>query len=66
MGWQQPNIVSLKDISKAVKIIKGDTVVTSGFSDKFPYGLLIGTVKEIINDKTSSTYTVRVKTAANF
>src|SRR5664279_3380451 len=62
----QPNVVILKDISKEVKIAKGDTVITSGFSDKFPYGLLIGTVKDIENDRTSSTYTIRVKTAANF
>jgi rod shape-determining protein MreC len=62
----QPNIVSLKDISKEVKVSPGDTIITSGFSDKFPYGLLIGTVKEIENDRTSNTYTIRVKTAANF
>jgi rod shape-determining protein MreC len=63
---RQPDILILKDISKAVKINRGDTVITSGFSDKFPPGLLIGFVKDIINDKTSSTYTVRIKPAANF
>ncbi len=62
----QPNVVLLKDIPKEVKIAKGDSIITSGFSDKFPYGLLIGTVKEIINERTSSTYMVKVKTAANF
>jgi rod shape-determining protein MreC len=63
---KQPDILILKDISKAVKINRGDTIITSGFSDKFPPGLLIGFVKDIINDKTSSTYTVRIKPAANF
>jgi rod shape-determining protein MreC len=63
---KQPDILILKDISKDVKINRGDTVITSGFSDKFPPGLLIGFVKDIINDKTSSTYTVRIKPAANF
>ena len=63
---KQPDILILKDISKAVKINRGDTVITSGFSDKFPPGLFIGFVKDIINDKTSSTYTVRIKPAANF
>lgn len=61
-----PDILLLKDVSKTVKISSGDTVITSGFSDKFPAGLLVGYVKDIINDKRSSTYTVRVKTAANF
>lgn len=66
--WEgkETNIVNLKDISKATKIAKGDTVITSGYSDKFPYGLLIGTAQEIINDKSSSTYTIKVKTAVNF
>ncbi len=63
---KQPDILILKDISKTVKITKGDTVVTSGFSDKFPPGLLVGFVKDIINDKTSSTYTVRIRPGANF
>lgn len=62
----QPNVVTLKDISKDVKVSRGDTIITSGFSDKFPYGLLIGTVWSIENDKTSSTFIIKVKTAANF
>ena len=61
-----PGILYLKDISKSAKINSGDTVVTSGFSDKFPGGLLVGYVKDIINDKSSSTYTLRVIPAANF
>lgn len=62
----QTNIVILKDISKEVKVTKGDSVITSGFSDKFPFGLLIGTVAEVVNDKTSNTYIIKLKTAANF
>jgi rod shape-determining protein MreC len=62
----QPNEVVFKDISKEVKVTKGDTIITSGFSDKFPYGLLIGTVKDIENDRSGGTYFIRVKTAANF
>ena len=62
----QTNVVLLKDITKDVKVAKGDSVITSGYSDKFPFGLLIGTVQEVVNDKTSSTYIIKVKTAANF
>ena len=63
---KNPGILYLKDISRSAKIISGDTVITSGFSDKFPQGLLVGYVKDIINDKSSNTYTVRLKPAANF
>ena len=61
-----PHILLLKDINKTVKIKAGDTIVTSGFSDKFPAGLLVGYVKDIINDKSMSTYTVRLTPGANF
>lgn len=63
---QNRNILFLKDISKSAKVNQGDTVITSGFSDKFPEGLLLGYVKDIINDKSSSTYTIRVQSAVNF
>lgn len=59
-------ILYLKDVSKFAKIHSGDTIITSGFSDKFPGGLLVGYVKDIINDKSSSTYTLRVIPAADF
>ncbi|MGN6247957.1 MAG: rod shape-determining protein MreC [Ginsengibacter sp.] len=61
-----PGILYLKDISKSAKINAGDTVITSGFSDKFPGGLLIGYVKDIINDKSSSTFTLRITPAVDF
>lgn len=60
------NIVILKDIGKNTKVNKGDSVITSGFSEKFPYGLLIGTIEEIAEDKSSNVYTLKVRTAANF
>ncbi len=56
----------LKGISKSVKVSPGDSIVTSGFTDRFPYGILIGTVSEILLEKTSNSYTLKVKTAANF
>jgi rod shape-determining protein MreC len=61
-----PGILYMKNISRSAKINSGDTVITSGFSDKFPQGLLIGFVKDIINETGSSTYTLRLKPAANF
>lgn len=61
-----PNMVLLKDIGKNARVSKGDTVITSGFSDKFPAGMLVGTIDGIIEDKSTNVYTLRVRTAANF
>ena len=49
---KKPNMVLLKDIGKNAKVAKGDTIITSGFSDKFPPGLIIGTIDEIVEDKS--------------
>ena len=62
----KPNLVTLKDIPTDVKVSIGDSVVTSGFSDKFPYGLLIGTIVEVDHEKSALVATMKVKTAANF
>lgn len=63
---KSPDILLMKDINKSVTLHSGDTVITSGFSDRFPPGLMIGYIKDIIIDKSSSTYTARITPAANF
>ncbi len=61
-----PYYVTLKDIPKSAKINKGDTVVTSSTSSLFPGNIMVGTVQEIIDDKSSNFYTLKLKTATNF
>lgn len=63
---KEPNILSLTDIKKSVKVSKGDTVLTSGFTTTFPYGLMVGTVQEVIPDKGTNNYIIKLKSAANF
>lgn len=63
---KEPNIVLLKNISKGVKVLRGDSVVTSGFTDRFPYGMLIGTVSGIVSDAKSNNISLKIKTAADF
>lgn len=61
-----PSFVTLKDIPKSAKVNKGDTVVTSTISSLFPGNIMVGTVQEIVDDKSSNFYTLRLKTATNF
>ena len=68
LNWdgKAPNIVSFTGIPKSAKVVKGDTVITSGFSTTFPKGLLIGFVTEVIPEKSTNNYTIKLKTAADF
>lgn len=61
-----PNTLSLKGIAKSVKLKVGDSVVTSGFTDRFPYGLLIGTIQEVRLETKTNMYAIKLKTGANF
>jgi rod shape-determining protein MreC len=61
-----PYYVTLKDIPKSANVKKGDSVVTSATSSLFPGNIMVGTVEEIIDDRSSNFYTIRVKPATNF
>lgn len=61
-----PLYITLKDIPKSAQVAKGDSVVTSPYASHFPPGILIGTVMDIVDDKTSSFYTLRLKPGTNF
>jgi rod shape-determining protein MreC len=69
VSWDgtSPSYIILKNIPKSAQITKGDTVVTSPYASyRFPQGIMIGTVMDIVDDKTSSFYTLRLKPATNF
>ena len=59
------SIVILHDIPKSAVISKGDSVVTSETS-LFPPNILVGTIDEIVPDKSSNFYIIKLKTATNF
>jgi len=61
-----PTYVTLKDIPKSAKVQKGDSVVTSPTSSLFPGNLMVGTIEDILDDKSSNFYTLKVKPATNF
>jgi rod shape-determining protein MreC len=61
-----PLYVTMVNVPKSVKIAKGDSVVTSGYSLKYPENIMVGTVQEIISDKGTNFFTLKLKPATNF
>jgi rod shape-determining protein MreC len=61
-----PFFVILKDIPKSAIVNKGDTIVTSEISQRFPPNITVGTVYEIIDDKSTNFYTLRIRLSTNF
>ena len=51
----------LKDIPSHAKILKGDTIITSGYSNIFPEGILIGTILYYKKDKGENFYTIYIR-----
>lgn len=61
-----PGIISLTGIPKNVKVAKGDTIISSGFSTSIPKGMLIGVIEEVKADKSSGNFLIKFKASANF
>jgi len=61
-----PYFITLKDIPKSAKVKIGDSIVTSQTSSLYPPDVMVGTVNEIIDDRSSNFYTLKLKTATNF
>ena len=63
---RDPDFSWLEDIPLTSQIIKGDTVLTSGYSTIFPAGIMVGVVDSYDNNVQEGFYRVRVKLATNF
>ena len=68
LSWDglETNILTINRIPKSAKVDKGDTVITSGNSTTFPKGMLIGYVTEVLPEKSSNNFLLKLKTAADF
>lgn len=66
--WEGMNYENgiLKDIPSHVKLIKGDTIVTSGYSNIFPEGIPIGTVLHFKKEKGDNFYTIYIKFSCDY
>lgn len=56
----------LNDIARHVEFSLGDTLVTSGFTQAFPEGILIGTIDDYNIKESDPYFNIRVKLAVDF
>lgn len=66
--WDGDNYLEgiLKDIPNHVKLVLGDTVVTSGYSATFPYNLTMGTISKIEKPEGENFYDLKIKFTNDF
>lgn len=63
---ESPLFVTLKEIPKSARVAKGDTVLTSQISSKYPANIMVGTVYDIVPDNSTSFYIIKVRPSTNF
>lgn len=56
----------LMDYPKYEKFEKGDTIVTSGFSDFFPEGIFVGVVEDYKSQTNDNFYSLKVRLSTDF
>ena len=54
----------LQYVGKHHKVYVGDTIITSGYNSIFPQGVIIGTVKSVVDD--GKKYIIKVKLATDY
>lgn len=64
-GGATPGTVEMSLIDRNANIAKGQKVITSGLSDIFPKGLLIGEITDVTYDETGLTKIAKIKPAAD-
>lgn len=62
-NYRYANVI---DIPNTTKIYKNDTIVTSGMSNDFPEGVLVGFVEGLYPSKGDGFYNVKVRLATEF
>ena len=59
-------IAQLKDIPNHVKLTKGDTIITSGYSSVFPEGVIVGWVKGFDLPEGNNFYNIDIELSVDY
>lgn len=60
------NTADLKEIPFHIMVNVGDTIVTSGYSNIFPEGIMIGTITKFDVESGTNFYHIKVELSTNF
>lgn len=63
---EDPTHALLDNVPRQNKLVRGDTVVTSGYNAVFPEGVLVGTIDSFVKEPDKNFWTIRLKLAVNF
>ncbi len=61
-----PDHLIFGNITKEADVVKGDTLVTSGYGGVYPHGLLIGTVDQVVPEASGVVSEAYITPAVNF
>ena len=61
-----PAYATLDNVLRETKLVRGDTIVTSGYNAVFPEGIFIGTIDSFVKEPDKNFWTVRVRLSINF
>ena len=60
------NEIKATNIPAEATILQGDTVITSGLGGIYPKGILVGTIKEVVNTKNQTDRYAKITPATDF
>jgi rod shape-determining protein MreC len=68
LSWKggDPSIAYMEEVPRHAQFHVGDTVVTSGFSTTFPYGINVGTVMNRVRMADDNFYILKIRLASDF
>ena len=65
IGYEN-GVYKIEGVSEVNKVSIGNLVTTTGLTDYFPGGLLIGSVKRVVKDEYDLTAIIEVEPSVNF
>ncbi len=68
MVWdgKDPEYAILQQLPKHARFVKGDTIITSGYSAVFPEGIIVGTIVSAVKELSDNFISLKIKLSTNF